>query len=139
MGIMAGVLVYVAWERRKFCCPKVELSKVLFIIFSFLILGLLPYIDNFAHFGGLLAGLLLGVTFAPYYSIKLHKPDIDRIKVILIFICAPLFSILCGILLIIFYEVQPNLYIYYLTCPFGGTLCQDQRPTPDHRDIDLVV
>jgi len=145
MGIMAGVLVYVIWEWKDFCRPLKELSKVLFIIAFFLFLGMFPYVDNFAHLGGLIAGFLLGVIFAPYYPIydetlsKEYK-KIDNIKLKLIAISAPTFVVIYSIFFILFYEVQPNCYIcQYFTCiPFTDTICQDRRPTPDHGDIDVV-
>jgi len=146
MGIMAAVLVYVAWEWKKFSYPKLELSKVLLIIIFFFCLGLFPYVDNFAHFGGLIGGLLLGAIVIPFYSLyngdlRRGYRQVDKLKLILIIICAPLFAIFCGVLFIIFYEVQPNCYAcQYLTCiPFSDTICQDQRPTPDHRDIDIII
>ncbi|XP_065898696.1 inactive rhomboid protein 1-like isoform X2 [Dysidea avara] len=146
MGVMAAVLVYVVWEWKKFLYPKLELSKVLLIIVFFFCLGMFPYVDNFAHLGGLIGGLLLSAMVVPFYSLfngdlsSGHK-QVDQLKLILIIICAPLFAIFYGALFIIFYEAQPNCYIcQYLTCiPFSDTICQDQRPTPDHRDVDLVI
>ncbi|XP_065898694.1 inactive rhomboid protein 1-like [Dysidea avara] len=146
MGVMAAVLVYVVWEWKKFLYPKLELSKVLLIIVFFFCLGMFPYVDNFAHLGGLIGGLLLSAMVVPFYSLfngdlrSGHK-QVDKLKLILIIICAPLFAIFYGALFIIFYEAQPNCYIcQYLTCiPFSDTICQDQRPTPDHRDIDIII
>ena len=146
MGIMIGLLVYVIVElkRDKFHNPCLQLSKVLMIIGFFLILGLLlPYVDNFAHIGGLFAGLLLGIIFAPYYVLY-NDSDYERNenwKWILIFCFSVIFIILYGALFIIFYEVQPNCYgCQFFTCmPYTDTICQDQRPTPDHRDVDILV
>jgi len=42
-----------------------ELLKLLIIIIVSLGFGLIPYIDNFAHIGGFIMGLLMGIIFLP--------------------------------------------------------------------------
>ena len=65
---------------------------IIVIIFS-LAIGILPYIDNFAHIGGFLMGIVSGVICVP--SITFGPWDLRR-KRILIGICIPLWLVMFG-------------------------------------------
>ena len=148
MGTIATLLVYVILEWKRFSHPCFEIAKLIGVILVIFILGLFPYVDNFAHLGGLIAGFLLSATFVPYYPlyegedyhvIKGQKDKFRKIKIFLVAVCIPIFIALYTLIFILFYVVQPNCYAcQYFTCiPFTDTICQDQRPTPDNRDMNL--
>ena len=151
MGIISTLLVYVILEWKRFINPLYEICKLLVLILFALIIGLLPYVDNFAHIGGLVTGVLLSAIFVPYYppyegeEYKIpqsHRDKLDqfrRIKILLVAICLPTFITIYVIIFVLFYEVQPNCSgCTYITCiPFTDTICQDQQPTPENRDRNL--
>ena len=146
MGIISTLLVYVVLEWKRFFYPMYEIIKLSVIIIVALIFGLLPYVDNFAHIGGLITGFLLSAMFVPYYPPydgeeipRSHKDRLRKIKILLVLICLPTFVILYVIIFVLFYVVQPNCYgCQFITCiPFTDTICQDQRPSPDNRDVNL--
>nr|KAJ3420116.1 hypothetical protein HK105_006070 [Polyrhizophydium stewartii] len=69
-GMIACLLLDLIQNWSLIKHPWIELFKMLAnIIFSFMI-GMLPYIDNFAHVGGFVTGLPLGILFMPkiYFS-----------------------------------------------------------------------
>ena len=138
MGILSTLLVFLLLEWKHFNNPiyrVYELFKLLGLILFGLLIGLLPYVDNFAHIGGLIAGILLSAIFLPYYpSYKFRN-----IKIILVAICLPAFIAFYVIIFVLFYIVQPNCSgCQYITCiPITDTICQDQQPSPDNRDMNI--
>ena len=61
MGIISTLLVYVWLEWKRFKYPVHETFKLLGLVLVALIIGLLPNVDNFAHIGGLVTGILLSI------------------------------------------------------------------------------
>ena len=148
MGIISTLIMYVLLEWKRFVYPQYELFKLLGLVIVALMIGLFPYVDNFAHIGGLVTGFLLSAIFVPYYPPyqgeaykvpKEHKDKFRKIKIALVAICLPTFIIVYVIIFVLFYVVQPNCSgCQYITCiPFTDTICQDQRPSPDNRDMNL--
>ena len=148
MGILSTLLVYVLLEWKRFIHPIFEVGKLVLLLLTGLIIGLLPYVDNFAHIGGFITGILLSAIFVPYYPPyegeasqvpKSHKDRFRRIKILLVAICLPTFIAVYIIIFVLFYVVQPNCPgCQYITCiPFTDTICQDQRPSPDNRDMNF--
>ncbi|KAF9959248.1 hypothetical protein BGZ70_008921 [Mortierella alpina] len=99
--------------------PCWELSKLsLMILFSFAF-GLLPFLDNFAHIGGFVAGILTGLVFMPvvYFS----KRD-KFIKLGLKVVALPLIILIIVLGLTNFYKGANNCsWCKYLSClPING-------------------
>ncbi|KAI8594942.1 DHHC zinc finger membrane protein [Dissophora ornata] len=98
------------------CWELTKLSIMVLVSFAF---GLLPYLDNFAHIGGFLAGILSGLVFMPvvYFS----KRD-KYIKLGLRVIALPLIVLFFVLGLNSFYKGVNNCsWCKYLSClPING-------------------
>ncbi|XP_069785720.1 inactive rhomboid protein 2-like [Narcine bancroftii] len=103
--------------------PWKALMKLLGILLILFVVGLLPWIDNFAHIFGFLSGLLLSFTFLPYIT---FGHDDRRRKQILIITSLLIFSGLSACLVIWFYTYPITCQLCeYLNCiPFTSTLCE---------------
>ncbi|KAJ3790905.1 rhomboid family-domain-containing protein [Lentinula aff. detonsa] len=86
--------------------------KLIFMTIEFLIgfaIGYIPYIDNFAHLGGFLLGLLVGIVFYPVISItKRHRAIMWTCRIIAMVLAVVLFVVLIRN----FYTSDP-----YAACP----------------------
>eukprot|EP00158_Paraphelidium_tribonemae_P009652 Partr_v1_DN28924_c1_g1_i4_m26045 putative Rhomboid 5 homolog len=60
-GILALTLVDLLFNFRLVIRPWKEVAKLMCMIFVYLAIGYLPFIDNFAHVGGFLIGILSGL------------------------------------------------------------------------------
>eukprot|EP00054_Salpingoeca_dolichothecata_P028540 m.217592 g.217592 ORF g.217592 m.217592 type:complete len:250 (+) comp26250_c0_seq4:150-899(+) len=104
--------------------PWSQFFKTMLQLIVFLGIGTLPWVDNFAHFGGFIFGVLASIIFLPY--ITFGKWDKVRKRCLLV-ICFPLLLVCFFILFVIFYEVQgtdfcPNCK--YIQCvPYTADLC----------------
>lgn len=79
-----------------------HLIKLLVIILISMLIGTLPYIDNWSHIGGLIFGVVSGIVFLPY--ITFGKWDATR-KKILLYICVPLLLLLMVMAILVFYRL----------------------------------
>jgi len=72
-GLVGAMIAYLATYREQFgAWGKRQLTSALFVagynlVFGFIATG----IDNYAHVGGLLAGLLIGWAYCPRYHMKM--------------------------------------------------------------------
>ena len=94
-----------------------------------LAIGLLPYIDNYAHVGGIVCGILSGIIFCP--TIVFGKWDARR-KMISLAIAAPLFvaMFVVGFLYFyVFYTDQFCNWCRWFNCiPPDSKWCQTFKP-----------
>ncbi|KAL6076911.1 Rhomboid-domain-containing protein [Balamuthia mandrillaris] len=73
-----------------------------------LALGLLPGVDNFAHIGGFLEGLMAGFIFLPSIAAKTNKCHF-YMRRILLFVCVPLnIGFLVGGFVLFYKSVDPD-------------------------------
>ena len=102
-GLIALLLIDLCQNYKYVGNFKWELAKmVIFLTITFLV-GLIPQIDNFAHLGGFIAGILIGLTLMPIMQhSNLHKYAQLAIR----FIWAPLAGILLIVLITQFYSGQ---------------------------------
>lgn len=99
-------LFLAAWPAMKLYKqnPVWELIKLCIFLTLALVLGTLPFIDNFAQLGGFVYGLLCSVVVLPH--ITLGGEWHTRGRKILFFICLPLLFILFLLAIVYFYSVQ---------------------------------
>lgn len=103
--------------------PKWDLVKVTINVMIALAVGLLPLIDNYAHIGGFIAGLLSGMIFMP--KIAFSKWDRRR-KRILAIVSVPLLIVSLALTFYVFYLAVPNIcpWCVYLDClPPSASWC----------------
>lgn len=67
-GLVACLLLDLLQNWKVIVNPWLELIKLVVVILISFALGLLPYIDNFAHIGGFITGLFAGMVFLPTIS-----------------------------------------------------------------------
>ncbi|RDD43903.1 Inactive rhomboid protein 1 [Trichoplax sp. H2] len=124
-GIVACLFVEVfqSWQILK--RPVRAIGKLAVIVLVLFVFGLLPYVDNFSHFGGFIFGLFLAFAILPYVSFGKWDRRRKRLQIIIsIFIVGGLF---CAILFI-FYRGRPFecKVCRYLNCiPFTDHFCKN--------------
>lgn len=117
--------------------PMSSLWKLIMIAISLIIIGLLPWIDNYAHIFGFLVGLLLSLALTPYLT-PFNDAYSRRKKVIQIWVCIML-------VIITFVLLPLPLYIFplykcswcqYLDClPITPHWCENQDIKVTRLDI----
>ncbi|KAK0079715.1 hypothetical protein PV325_000896 [Microctonus aethiopoides] len=82
--------------------PRRALAKLILTLVGFLILGVLPWVDNYAHLFGFIFGFLASYALMPFISFGHYD---RRRKILLIWICLLLIFGLFALLLTLFYNV----------------------------------
>ncbi|KAK9885142.1 hypothetical protein WA026_010653 [Henosepilachna vigintioctopunctata] len=126
-GLLACLIVEVlnAWPMLKH--PKRALSKLLCITFVLFLVGLLPWVDNYAHLFGFVFGFLLSYALLPFISFGSYD---RQKKIILIWICLLSAGVLFIFLLLLFY-VTPvyncKICSYFNCLPLTRDFCASQN------------
>ncbi|KAH3861972.1 inactive rhomboid protein 1-like [Dreissena polymorpha] len=126
-GILACLLVEVLQSWQMLERPGIALLKITVPIVVLFALGLLPWIDNWAHLSGFLFGFLLAFSLLPYVSFGTH----DRRRKLIGIILSLGGAIGLFVLLIILFYVLP-LYncpgCQYFNCvPFSANFCKNME------------
>ena len=104
--------------------PLIALIKLCAIVLVLLLIGLLPYVDNFAHMIGFVFGFLLAFVFLPYVSFG----EFDRRrKQMQIVVCLLLVTALFVVGFLVFYIYQGSTCegCEFLNCiPFTEDFCK---------------
>ncbi|KAJ5075845.1 rhomboid-like protein [Anaeramoeba ignava] len=113
--------------------PKSTLLKMILAVLITLGAGLLPAVDNFAHVGGFIVGLLSGAIIMPYITFGTTRK-------ILLLICIPLLGAYFAILFIFFYrDIDGNSwcsFCKYITCIPVKDWCDNIGPEK-HTKTDI--
>ena len=127
-GLLGVLLVELLQSWQVVDNPGTELCKLMFVIFISLLVGTLPYIDNFAHIGGFIFGILSAYLFLPY--ITFGKLDAGRkvCQIVMAFLLIAFVFIVC---FVAFYIVQRTEWCrncMYLNCvPYTKHMCKDNN------------
>ncbi|KAJ5066311.1 rhomboid-like protein [Anaeramoeba ignava] len=96
-GLLAVLLCDLLQNWKQIYEPKSSLIKMIVVIILSFGLGLLPAVDNFAHIGGFVVGLLSGIILMPYINF-------GKTRKILVLIAIPLLIAYYVILFAVFYR-----------------------------------
>ncbi|KAL0115580.1 hypothetical protein PUN28_010828 [Cardiocondyla obscurior] len=126
-ALLATLVVEVlhCWPMLKH--PRRALSKLILILLGLLTLGILPWIDNYAHLFGFIFGFLAAYALMPFISFGHY--DRKR-KILLIWICLILIVGLFALLLALFYNVPVNeceVCKLFNCVPFTRDFCASQN------------
>lgn len=125
-GLLACLMVEVigAWHLLK--QPFWAMYKLVGVALTLFTLGLLPWIDNFAHFFGFVFGFLLSYALMPFIT---FGPYDRRRKIVLVWVCMVSAGAMMCALVALFY-VAPAYECescQLFTClPFAPDMCASQ-------------
>lgn len=151
LGIVAYFFVFLIFESPLLERPWIEFLKLVGVSVFFLLLGFIPYVDNYAHIGGFIFGFFISGILVPYGTFKevwkltKQKEEDFRVyrlvKLFMIFVGLPAVFLLYGLFFVLLYEVQSTAgFLSYLTCvPLTSTLCIDQQIVLRDRDSMFIV
>ncbi|XP_017786905.1 PREDICTED: inactive rhomboid protein 2 isoform X1 [Nicrophorus vespilloides] len=126
-GLLACLIVEVinSWPMLK--KPRRALGKLLGVTFALFLIGLLPWVDNYAHLFGFFFGFLLSYALLPFVS---FGPYDRKRKVVLIWVCLLSAGFLFVALILLFYifPVYDCKICSYLNClPLTRDFCASQN------------
>ncbi|XP_029641046.1 inactive rhomboid protein 2-like [Octopus sinensis] len=130
LGILACYIVEIiqSWQIQK--TPWQSVIKFVAILLLLFVLGLLPWIDNWAHIFGFFVGLFLAFALLPYVTFGFKD---KKKKLILIFVSLGLCIMFFVILIILFYVspvYQCDACQYFNCIPFvSPKFCQNMQVT----------
>ena len=128
-GVLACLIVEVINVWPLLIAPAVALGKLMAILAIFFFLGLMPWVDNYAHITGFITGFLLSYALMPYIAFDRSLHSTTRRSVI-IGLCLASVLIILSVLLVVFYytPIYNCSWCKYLTCiPFTKDFCADQN------------
>jgi len=131
-GLLAVIVVELIQSWQIVDNALWELIKIAVVTVVMFALGTLPYVDNVAHVGGFVNGILAALIFIPY--ITFGKFDAWRKRILLI-ISIPVLLVLFIIQFLIFYLVQNSEFCqdckYFDCIPYRDGLCENDFTNPD--------
>lgn len=152
-GVIAYFFVFLIFESPLLVHPCLEALKLLGLSVCLFLLGLIPYVDNYAHIGGFVFGFFISGILVPYGNYKEVRKltrktegrNVDAmfltVKLVMIFGGVVAVLGLYALFLVLLYVVQTTWGGFsFLTCiPFTSTLCVDQRVVIRDRDSDMLI
>eukprot|EP00056_Hartaetosiga_gracilis_P009437 m.135784 g.135784 ORF g.135784 m.135784 type:complete len:891 (-) comp13126_c0_seq1:26-2698(-) len=70
IGIVGALMVELIQSWRLIDYPMSELAKLSILLIFTLLIGLLPYIDNYSHIGGFVFGAVTAIAVLPYVTLS---------------------------------------------------------------------
>ena len=166
-GITAYFFVFLIFESPLLNNPCCEALKLSLVCLGLFLLGLIPYVDNYAHIGGFVFGFFVSgivVSYGNYKKIrgllrrrclvtditaamleeivdKLYDSVFLLIKLVLLFGGLLGVLVLTAVFVVLLYVVQ-NTWVgfSFVSCiPFTSTLCIDQQDFIRDRDGPFII
>jgi membrane associated rhomboid family serine protease len=128
-GLLATLIVEVLNVWPVLRSPWVALGKLLAVVGVLFVLGTMPWIDNYAHFVGFLAGFLLAYALMPSIAFS-PSPSSSSRRTVLAVLCLAAAALIFLVLVLVFYytPIYDCAWCKYLTCiPFTKDFCASQN------------
>ena len=125
-GLLACLFVEVINCWPMILNPWRALARLVGITLVLFLIGLLPWVDNYAHIFGFIFGFLLSYALLPFVS---FGPYDKRRKILLIWVCLVAVLVMLTALIILFYvtPIYECKICEYLNCiPFTNEFCGEQ-------------
>lgn len=122
-GIIACLLVELVQNWQIIMQPEISVFKLGIPMIFLLLIGCFPWVDNFAHLGGLMFGILLGFAFLPYITFGKWDRRRKMIQIgVSISVTIAIFIVLC---IVFFVDQDSNCAgCHYINCiPFSEDFC----------------
>lgn len=137
-GLLACLFVEVinCWPLIRY--PWTALGRLIGLTGTLFLVGLLPWVDNYAHIFGFIFGFLLSYALLPFVS---FGPYDRRRKVLLIWVCLLAVLVMLSALIILFYvtPIYECKICEYLNCiPLTCELCAGQNINFNRKHHDLI-
>lgn len=128
-GVLATLIVEVLNVWPILVSPGVALGKLLAIVTILFALGLLPWVDNYAHIVGFFTGFLLSYALMPYISFDRTVQSRTKRAVMIVVCLATALLVFCVLFVVFYYTpIYDCSWCKYLTCiPFTKDFCADQN------------
>jgi membrane associated rhomboid family serine protease len=151
LGIVAYFFVFLIFESPLLQRPWIECLKLVGVSGVLFLLGLIPYVDNWAHLGGFMFGFFISGVLVPYGDFKevwlltnQKKEDFKiyrNIKLVLIFVGLPVLVLLYTLFIVLLWVVQSTVsgFSFFTCVPLTDTLCIDQQVLIRDRDGIFIV
>ena len=124
-GILASHVMELLVNWGIYKNPWKELVKLLVLMGGLFLFGLFPWVDNFAHIGGFLFGILTSFVFLPHVNFsRTEKVAKGPLKMV----CSAIIVVLFLVIFIAFYVIDIGTCegCEYLNCiPGTKSFCQD--------------
>ncbi|CAL4066401.1 unnamed protein product [Meganyctiphanes norvegica] len=136
-GLLACLFVEVINSWQLLHSPWRALGRLVCITLSLFLVGLLPWVDNYAHIFGFIFGFLLSYALLPFVS---FGPYDRRRKVLLIWVCLVAVVVMLTALIILFYvtPIYECKICEYLNCiPLTPDFCAEQNIN-FNKKIDMI-
>lgn len=146
------MFVFLIFESRLLVSPWIEFLKLGIVVTFLFLLGLFPFIDNFAHIGGFVFGFILSGILVPYHSLENLDQYLGKRKVkggrdyyrivkwVMVIAGIPALLLLFLLFFLLFYLAQDTWEGFrFVNCiPFTDTLCQDLGSNIRTRDSHII-
>ncbi|XP_031554181.1 inactive rhomboid protein 1-like isoform X2 [Actinia tenebrosa] len=123
-GIIACLFVELIQSWQIIKRPLLALLKLCAVVLLLLLVGLLPYVDNFAHMAGFVFGFFLAFIFLPYITFGEWDKRRKRIQILIAFAIVIILYIV-GFIIFLNTQTATCVGCEYLNClPFTVDFCQ---------------
>ncbi|XP_057310794.1 inactive rhomboid protein 1-like [Hydractinia symbiolongicarpus] len=124
-GIIACLFVEVIQSWQLIRNPFVAIGKLCGVVLVLFLLGLLPYIDNFAHIFGFIHGFFLAFIFLPYVTFGKWDRRRKQIQIVIAAVVLIIITIIGFILFYVYQDINTSGVTYFNCVPITTDFCKN--------------